>query len=168
MTLLVIAVVLTTAIAAATDWRMWRIPNYITVPAAVTGVVFHGVAPAGSGWGFALAGFAVGFAVLLLPWLLGGGGMGDVKLLAALGSWLGPLYILVAFAVSALVAGLLALAAVILRSTGACKTQHVREHTEAGPHFNRRPVGQRSLPFAIPLALGTWLVVGWLLIRGGF
>ena len=31
----------------------------------------------------------MGFGLLFVPWLLGGGGMGDVKLLAALGAWLG-------------------------------------------------------------------------------
>src|SRR2546430_2166443 len=50
------------------------------------------------------AGFAIGFALLLLPWILGGGGMGDVKMLAALGAWLGPLAILIAFGVGSIFA----------------------------------------------------------------
>ena len=33
---------------------------------------------------WSLAGFGVGMALLMAPWLLGGGGMGDVKMLAAL------------------------------------------------------------------------------------
>src|SRR5688500_10533930 len=82
--------------AAALDYRTRKIPNWLTVPTAVLGLAFHTLAPDGSGPLAALAGFAVGFALLLLPYLLGGGGMGDVKMLAALGTWLGPLLILVA------------------------------------------------------------------------
>ena len=58
---------------------------------------YHTFAPQGIGPLWALAGFAVGFSLLIVPWLLGGGGMGDVKMLAALGTWLGPLLVLVAF-----------------------------------------------------------------------
>src|SRR4051794_39769429 len=81
---------------AIVDYRSQKIPNWLTLPAALLGIGFHLLAPEGIG-PMALAGFAVGFSLLLLPWILGGGGMGDVKMLAALGAWLGPVGILVAF-----------------------------------------------------------------------
>lgn len=167
---LAILVSLYTAIAAAVDVRLKRIPNFITVPAAVLGLLYHSFAPHGDGPLAALAGFAVGFALLLLPWLLGGGGMGDVKLLAALGAWLGPLLVLATFGMSAVMAGLIALAVI----TGSALTQGVtstkRKYLVAGNHGGtsetsgggRRP-RRRTLPFAVPVALATWLVVGWLL-----
>jgi Flp pilus assembly protein protease CpaA len=43
---------------------------------------------------FAAAGFAVGFGLFFLFWLLGVAGGGDVKVMAALGTWLGPFYVL--------------------------------------------------------------------------
>src|SRR5947209_8144160 len=86
-------------LCAAVDYRAQRIPNWLTVPAAFLGLAYNGLAPHGIGLGWSLAGFAIGFALLLLPWILGGGGMGDVKMLAALGAWLGPLAILIAFGV---------------------------------------------------------------------
>jgi prepilin peptidase CpaA len=51
----------------------------------------------GAGYGllFPLAGFAVGFAVFCGLWLLGVVGGGDVKLMAALGAWVGPQWIIV-------------------------------------------------------------------------
>src|SRR5689334_13282003 len=97
-----------TLAAAVTDLRQKRVPNYLTVPAALAGLAYHSFAPGGHGVLFALAGFAIGFVLLLLPWILGGGGMGDVKLLAALGTWLGPIMILVAFGGSAIMAAALA------------------------------------------------------------
>ena len=68
-------VVLYTALAAIIDFRFRRIPNYLTVPAAVLGLLFHALCelPLGITIVDSLAGFAIGFCLLLLPWLLGGG-----------------------------------------------------------------------------------------------
>jgi prepilin peptidase CpaA len=158
------AVALYTAAAAVVDFRIRRIPNYLTVPAAVLGLAFHTLAPSGIGPLRSLAGLGVGFALLLLPWLMSGAGMGDVKLLAALGAWLGTANMLIAFALTALLAMLMVLG-ILLRSVmsdGIVKTQ--RRYMGA-----RRPIGKRParvLPFAVPLALGTWGLLAWLVSHG--
>lgn len=108
-TIFVGAVALYTATAAVSDFRTRRVPNWLTLPAAIGGIVFHTFAAQGWGITTSLAGLAVGFALLLVPFLLGGGGMGDVKLLAALGAWLGPRLMLAAFALSMLLATLITL-----------------------------------------------------------
>jgi prepilin peptidase CpaA len=78
------------AAACVTDLRSRRIPNVLTFGASAAAVVFFGVENGWAGFGWSLAGWAVGCA-LFLPWfLLGGMGAGDVKLLAALGAWVGP------------------------------------------------------------------------------
>ena len=166
-----------TAVAAVVDFRMQRIPNFVTVPAAVLGLLYHCLAPNGMGPLMSLAGFAVGFGLLLLPWILGGGGMGDVKLLAALGAWLGPLWILIAFGLAAVTAGMIALCVV----SGAALTHGVtharRKYLVAGNHGGtqstsspstdngqRRP-RRRTLPFAVPVALATWVLLGWMMLK---
>src|SRR5262245_50493918 len=78
------------AAACVTDLRSRRIPNVLTLGAALAAMVFAGVS---GGWAALLsagAGWVVGAAVFFLPFALGGLGAGDVKLLAALGAWLGP------------------------------------------------------------------------------
>ena len=68
-------------------WR--RIPNYLTLGGAVAGLGFQ---LGGRGWpGLldGLGGAVLGFSLLLWPYLKGGMGAGDVKGLAALGTWLG-------------------------------------------------------------------------------
>ena len=55
-----------TGIAAAFDLKMRRIPNYVTVPAALIGLGYHALMPSGMGVWMSLAGFAVGFSLLLL------------------------------------------------------------------------------------------------------
>jgi prepilin peptidase CpaA len=76
-------------IACVTDLRARRIPNVLTFGAAVAALVFHATAGQG-GLVSAVAGWAVGLAIFFVPFALGGLGGGDVKLLAALGAWLGP------------------------------------------------------------------------------
>jgi prepilin peptidase CpaA len=76
--------------ACVTDVRTRRIPNALTFGAAAAAVLFHTVAPAGHGFTSAVAGWFVGAAMMIVPFALGGLGAGDVKLMAALGAWLGP------------------------------------------------------------------------------
>lgn len=76
--------------ACFTDIRSRRIPNALTFGAAGAAVVFHTVAPEGAGLLSAVAGWFVGALIMFVPFALRGLGGGDVKLIAALGAWLGP------------------------------------------------------------------------------
>jgi prepilin peptidase CpaA len=78
------------ACACVTDLRSRRIPNLLTFGGAVAGVLFHAVTGSTHGLLMSTGGWVVGLMVYLLPFLLGGLGAGDVKLVAALGAWLGP------------------------------------------------------------------------------
>lgn len=75
--------------AATTDLAKRRVPNALTGLSIVVGLVAHAVFPSGQGVGAALLGFAVGLAVFFPFFALGGLGGGDVKLMAALGTWIG-------------------------------------------------------------------------------
>jgi prepilin peptidase CpaA len=109
---------------------------------------------------------------LLLPWLLGGGGMGDVKLLAALGVWLGPILLLVIFGAAAVLAAFAAVA--IMAASAAAdgfsltrqryaQTASTGNSTVGTPPQPRK--GRRVLPFAVPVAVSTWLVLAWMLLQ---
>src|SRR6185503_1087189 len=76
--------------ACFTDVRSRRIPNALTFGAAAAAVVFHTLAPQGTGLVSALAGWFVGALIMFVPFALRGLGGGDVKLIAALGAWVGP------------------------------------------------------------------------------
>jgi prepilin peptidase CpaA len=76
--------------ACVTDLRTRRIPNALTFGAAAAALLFHATAPTGAGVVSAATGWLIGAAVMFLPFALRGLGGGDVKLLAALGAWLGP------------------------------------------------------------------------------
>ena len=90
-----IAVVALTCIAGSTDWWKRKIPNWLTVGAFALGLAFHSATQGWVGVRFTLAGFALGFGILFVLWMTGSAGAGDVKLMGALGAWLGTSLILV-------------------------------------------------------------------------
>ena len=96
-------------LAMYSDLRWRKIPNCLTLPAIALGFVLNLV---GNGWNgllFALMGVAVGMGLLMLPYLLGGMGGGDVKLMGALGSLLGSHAILNVFLYTSLFGGVIAI-----------------------------------------------------------
>ena len=107
-----IAALFVAVVACVFDLRTRRIPNWLTFGAAAAGLAFQGVNGGLGGFERGLAGWGAGVALLLAPYLLGGMGAGDVKLMGALGAWLGPgdtfwvvMYTGIAGAVMALIVG---------------------------------------------------------------
>lgn len=100
------------ALAAAacwTDLRTRRIPNALVLAGLAAGLALNGRDAGLAGAGTSLAGGAVGLALFLPFMILGGMGGGDVKLMAALGSLLGPTQVVRLALLTALAGGLLAL-----------------------------------------------------------
>ena len=132
-----------TATAMITDLRARRIPNWLTVSSLIGALVFHGVTGGLGGVGDAVSGFAVGFGFLLVLWLIGGAGGGDVKLTGALGAWLGaPLTVLVL---------LISTPLALVMTLGWAAWQKSRSE--------KRPEGgllRRGVPYAVPVALSCW------------
>jgi prepilin peptidase CpaA len=85
-----IAALSVAALACASDLRTRRIPNWLTFGAAAAALAFHFVTGGPSGVAQGIGGWATGVALLIAPYALGGMGAGDLKLVAALGAWLGP------------------------------------------------------------------------------
>ena len=101
--------------AAVIDLRTRRIPNILTATMAAVGI---GLAAAGLGrigLGAALLGCALGLAFMLPGHIFGATGAGDVKLLAAVGTLLGPIGVAVAFMYTAILGGVLAVAVAVHR-----------------------------------------------------
>ena len=95
-------------LAAVSDVRTGRIPNWLTFGAMAGGLVFSAIHAGGSGVVTSLFGGLVGLALFLPLFVLGGMGGGDVKLLAAVGTWLGPFGALQAALWASLAGGVLA------------------------------------------------------------
>jgi prepilin peptidase CpaA len=78
-------------------------------------LVYFGATRGLSGLAFSAGGLAIGMGILIVPYIMGGMGAGDVKLLGAAGSVLGPLGVLNAFVVAAFIGGIYAVLVMLFR-----------------------------------------------------
>jgi prepilin peptidase CpaA len=101
-------------IAAVTDVKRFKVYNLLTLPLLVFGLIYHGVMGGSGGLAESLLGALLGFGVLVGLYLLGGVGAGDVKLLAAIGAWLGLPLTFYVFLASSLAAGAYALVLILM------------------------------------------------------
>jgi prepilin peptidase CpaA len=102
-------------VAAAIDLRTRRVPNALVavIAAAGLGVAVFGAARVGLAG--ACAGCALGVLLMLPGYAFGGTGGGDVKLLGAFGTLLGPAGVVHAWLAMAIAGGVLALAVAVYR-----------------------------------------------------
>jgi prepilin peptidase CpaA len=157
-------------VAAVHDLRTKKIPNWMTGPGIAVGVLLHlvlgGLAQAG--WAV-LAGLLAGLLFLLF-YMAGGMGAGDVKLIAAIGCFVGIGSIKDVLLASVLIGSIFALAMAVkhgkVRETVRNVLALVAHHTENGltPHPDLNVTRQETLrlPYALPIALGcatTFLIV---------
>ena len=82
-------VLFVSALAMVWDVRAGRIPNVLVAPTFLSGVILAFIMMGLPGLVDSLAGAAIMFAPYFALFLFAGGGAGDAKLMAALGSWLG-------------------------------------------------------------------------------
>jgi prepilin peptidase CpaA len=107
--------VLLSLVAAATDLRSRRIPNWLTVPGLLIGVAANTALGGWSGLKASVLGATVGLALLLPFVLLRSLGAGDWKLAGTLGAFAGPGVLVNLLLGSVLVAGVMAVALVIYK-----------------------------------------------------
>lgn len=102
-------------IAVLTDLSQRRIPNLLTIPAIIFGLMVHTYYDGLVGLLFGAGGLALGLGFLLVFYLRGMMGAGDVKLMGAVGSFLGPMGVFQAFLFTALAGGLYAVVVLALK-----------------------------------------------------
>ena len=106
------------ALAVRQDLAASRISNALTFGALAAGVAIRSLALGLDGLLFSIAGAAVGLACLLPLYLGRGMGAGDVKLMAAAGSFLGPFNAVMAVLLSLTIGAVLAIVVVVWRAVG--------------------------------------------------
>ena len=90
-------------IAAAWDLRYQKIPNLLTFPAILFALFYNCATTGFEGLVLSTGGLALGIALLIVPYLMGGMGAGDVKLMGAVGAVLGPRAVFNAFLLTAII-----------------------------------------------------------------
>ena len=96
-------------IALGWDVATRRIPNMLTFGAALLALLVHAFIGGWAGVGLAATGWVAGVALFFPFFARGGMGAGDVKLLGAVGAWLGPISALWVALYSGIAGGLMGL-----------------------------------------------------------
>jgi prepilin peptidase CpaA len=158
-------------LAAVIDWRSRRIPNWLTAILALSGIATsffpgHVASPLQ-----AILGMLVGFVIPFVLFAMGALGGGDVKLLAGVGIWLGPLGVIKVILIESVVGMMIVLIqawkqkrlsalarnttvlAVNLINIDAIGADAVKETGEACRSI------ERPLPYAVPVLLATLILI---------
>ena len=150
--------------ASGIDLRTRRVPNWLAVPFLAGGLVVQSVKGGLSGSGRSLAGVALACLVFGIPWFIGAMGMGDLKLAAGVGAWIGPAQFVTASVFTALAGGVLAVGWALWHgSLGASldSAGDLLTPWRARPPQEKRKVRERTdataLPYAPAIAIGTLL-----------
>jgi|SRR5271165_4701148 len=150
-------------VATWTDLRSRRIPNWLVVPFLVAGL---GVSAWLHGWQGLLhsfEGLALGAGIFGILAAMGGMGMGDVKLCAAIGAWIGPAQLMLALVITGLVGGVMALgwaiiggfAGELIKGSGDLLLGWKGRKTLAHPELRLANPRTRKMPYAPAIAIGT-------------
>ena len=102
-------------VATVVDLRTRRIPNWLTGTMAIAGLGLAALGWGSVSVGAAMLGCVVGLVLMLPGHVLGATGAGDVKLMAAVGTLLGPLVVVNAVLFTAIAGGVLAVTVAIQR-----------------------------------------------------
>ena len=157
-------------LAAITDVRWRRIPNWLTVSTLVMGIAINAVltypAPTEGIW-WSLKGFALAFCLNLAMYMLRMTGAGDVKLMAAIGALVGCANFVGIFLLNALIGGVLGIVLVVVKgrvrqtlwNIGYLVGQWLQWRA---PYLTREQLDVNSpkaltLPRAVPICLGVML-----------
>jgi len=148
---------------AVTDIKSRRIPNLITGPAILAGLLLH---LSLDGWRGLLTSLAAGLicgAIFLIFYLAGGMGAGDVKLIAAVGCLAGlsnTAYLLV---LTSLAGGAMGIVFALMRgrlketllNVGEITTHHRKSGLKPHPDLNVRNGSTLRLPYGVAIAAGS-------------
>jgi len=149
-------------IASVSDLRLRKIPNWLTYPTMIVGIFFYTGFKGLEGFIFSIEGLGVGIAVLIIPYLLGGIGAGDVKLMGAVGGFLGPKGVFIAFLFTSIVGGIYAIVLLALhgyfdRYWAILKT-FILTRKFIYPSIQKRE-DKPKLCYGVAIALGTLITI---------
>jgi prepilin peptidase CpaA len=151
------------ALCVVVDVRTRRIPNVVSGPGMLLGIVLNTVYLGMSGLLVSLTGLVVVIGLLIWPFTMGGIGGGDVKMMGAIGALLGP-----RLAVMGLCAGMIMGGAAMVWHL--LRRGRLREKVMATATMFQAAAMTRSLdplrvsaadrgaialPYSVPLGLGT-------------
>ncbi len=161
-----IVVAIVVLVAAFTDLRSRKIPNWLTLTGICTGLLVNGLVSGWAGLATSAEGLLLGFGAYFVLYALRAMGAGDVKLMAAVGAIVGPSHWILVFIASAAAGGIMALVLMVwkgrvkqtLWNTAfiAKELAHFRAPYERHKHLDVKDPNALNLPHGVAIAAGTF------------
>ena len=172
MTVSIVLTVIILLVADGWDIKTGTIPNYITIPAILAGLLLSVYYGGFLGLKDSFFGAGLGLLLLIIPFALGGIGGGDVKLMAAIGALNGWEFTLYAFLYSAIIGGIMALAISIWNKKLSQVFFNILMQFTTGQfkieEGEKSPLSSGlSFPYGIAIMIGTCMAY-WFRYRGVF
>ena len=152
-------------VAAYIDGKELKVPNWITFPMVLSGLVYSSCIGGLEGFGAGLWGMTVGLLTLLPLYAVGGMGAGDVKLMAGIGAWLGATVTWWAFVATVVVGAVMAVIMVLWKKAW---DKHygnflmiimefftVKDPRKLSEIARERKPRMMLLPYGIPICIGS-------------
>lgn len=155
------------------DTASRRVPNWLTGVGVFVGLIFSFLAPTGISPGSSLLGALAGLVVFMPLYMLRAMGAGDVKLMAAVGAFLGPIPALGAALLTFAAGGVLSLTVALWSRSLSRVLNNLRlmgmvALTGRSSGLTMRDVQTTGrLPYALAIAVGTGLQL-WLATQGSW
>ncbi|MGJ9384760.1 A24 family peptidase [Salipaludibacillus sp. CF4.18] len=150
------------AICVITDVKSRKIYNKVVYPCLIAVFIYHFSSGGLEALIHSFLGFLIGLALLLLPYILGGMGAGDVKLLGLIGAFKGGAFVFQSFLYIALIGGVIAVGIIIFRS-GVLKSFFYFLYSLKNGVRDTSIVSKGSLtatyPYGVPIAAGVVLSI---------
>src|ERR1700739_757354 len=158
-----IGAVLVALLGAVTDVRSARLPNRLTYSALIAALVLRIGLLGWAGVKSGAVGIGIAGGLFCILYVLGAMGGGDMKMMAAVGAWVGGTHVLTVLVAIALAGGVLALVAMVfnknliqtVRNTVRMSLYRFTSGLQPHPEMNVQAPGSRRVPFGVAIAMGT-------------
>lgn len=162
-TLLLFDALVLAVAAAILDVQHHRIPNWLTYPGIAAGILLRSAFFGWKGLASAVSGCVLAGGIVFLFYTVRAMGAGDVKLLAAIGSFVGPNHVIVVLLATAICGGVLALLYATytrrigstLQNVGSVLKFHNSSGMQVHPKINLDNHSALRMPYGLAIASGT-------------
>jgi len=153
---------------AVSDIRSARIPNRLTYSALLAALSLRLALLGLSGLKSGAVGMLVAGGLFCVLFVLGAMGGGDMKLMAAVGAWVGSTQVMTLILAAALAGGVLAIGRIIftkmvgqtLRNIMRLICYRLTSGLQPHPELNVQSLGSQRVPFGVAIAVGALSCAG--------
>jgi len=163
-----IGAVLVALVGAVTDVRGARIPNKLTYTALLAALSLRSTLLGLDGLKSGALGMLIAGGLFLVLFVLGAMGGGDMKLMAAVGAWVGSTQVATLILAAAIAGGVLAIIRIVfrnmvgetLRNTIRLIYYRLTSGLQPHPELNVQSPGSQRVPFGVAIAVGALSCAG--------